>query len=124
MKTSLCETLHIELPIIQAAMGGVGGPPLAAAVSNAGGLGMLALWTVDAETLRQEVRETRALTSEPFGVNLNLQWPQEERLAACLAEEVPIISFSGATQATLSIAPIPAEPWSSTLRPARLRRAE
>jgi NAD(P)H-dependent flavin oxidoreductase YrpB (nitropropane dioxygenase family) len=93
MKTVLCERLGIELPIIQAPMGGAVGPTLAAAVSNAGGLGMLAPWRADIETVRRQIRETRALTSRPFGVNLNLDFPQEERLAACLDERVPVISF-------------------------------
>jgi NAD(P)H-dependent flavin oxidoreductase YrpB (nitropropane dioxygenase family) len=93
MKTALCERLGIELPIIQAPMGGAVGPTLAAAVSNAGGLGMLPLWRADIETMRQQIRETRALTSRPFAVNLTLEIPQEERLAVCLDEGVPIISF-------------------------------
>ena len=93
MMTALCECLGIEIPIIQAPMGGAVGPALAAAVSNAGGLGTLALWSADIETLRRQIRETRALTSKPFAVNLNLEFPQEERLEACLQEGVPIISF-------------------------------
>lgn len=93
MKTALCETLSIEIPIIQAPMGGAVGPTLAAAISNAGALGTLALWGADLETLRKQVRETQSLTSKPFAVNLNLQFPQDERLEVCLAEGVPIISF-------------------------------
>src|SRR5580693_3524991 len=93
MQTALCKCLGIELPIIQAPMGGAVGPQLAAAVSNAGGLGMLVLWRADIATVRQQIRQTRALTSKPFGVNLNLEFPQEERLAACLDEGVRIISF-------------------------------
>jgi NAD(P)H-dependent flavin oxidoreductase YrpB (nitropropane dioxygenase family) len=93
MQTALCECLRIELPIIQAPMGGAVGPRLAAAVSNAGGLGMLVLWRADLATVRQQIRETRALTSRPFGVNLNLEFPQQERLDVCLAEGVHIISF-------------------------------
>jgi NAD(P)H-dependent flavin oxidoreductase YrpB (nitropropane dioxygenase family) len=93
MKTALCERLGIELPIIQAPMGGAVGPALASAVSNAGGLGMLVPWRADIDTVRRQIRETRALTSRPFGVNLNLEFPQEERLAACLDEGVPVISF-------------------------------
>jgi NAD(P)H-dependent flavin oxidoreductase YrpB (nitropropane dioxygenase family) len=93
MKTTLCERLGVELPIIQAPMGGAVGPALAAAVSNAGGLGMLVPWRADIETVRRQIRETRALTARPFGVNLNLEFPQEERLAACLDEGVPVISF-------------------------------
>ena len=93
MKTALCTRLGIELPIVQAPMAGAVGPVLAAAVCNAGGLGMLVLWRADADTMRRQIRETRALTSRPFGVDLNLDFPQEERLAVCLEERVPIISF-------------------------------
>jgi NAD(P)H-dependent flavin oxidoreductase YrpB (nitropropane dioxygenase family) len=93
MKTALCERLGIELPIIQAPIGGAAGPTLAAAVSNAGGLGMLVPWRADIDVVRRQIRETRALTARPFGVNLNLEFPQEERLAACLDEGVPVISF-------------------------------
>ena len=93
LKTALCDRLGIELPIIQAPMGGAVGPSLAAAVSNAGGLGMLVLWRADLDTVRQQIRQTRALTSRPFGVNLNLDFPQEDRLAVCLEERVPVVSF-------------------------------
>ena len=93
MKTSFCERLGIELPIIQAPMGGAVGPQLAAAVSNAGGLGMLVLWRADAETMRRQISEVRALTSRPFGVNLVLDFPQEDRLSICVEERVPVISF-------------------------------
>jgi NAD(P)H-dependent flavin oxidoreductase YrpB (nitropropane dioxygenase family) len=54
---------------------------------------MLALWYADPEALRKQIRKTRALTSKPFGVNLNLEFPQDERLEVCLAEKVPVISF-------------------------------
>jgi NAD(P)H-dependent flavin oxidoreductase YrpB (nitropropane dioxygenase family) len=93
MKTTLCGRLGIELAIIQAPMGGAVGPALASAVSNAGGLGMLSPWRADIDTVRRQIRETRALTSRPFGVNLNVEFPQEERLAACLDEGVRVISF-------------------------------
>jgi nitronate monooxygenase len=93
MITAGCERLGIEVPIIQAPLGGVVSPALAAAVSNAGGLGTLALWGADIQALRQQVRETRALTAKPFAVNLEFGFPQEERLDACLQEGVPVISF-------------------------------
>jgi NAD(P)H-dependent flavin oxidoreductase YrpB (nitropropane dioxygenase family) len=93
VKTTLCDRVGIDLPIIQAPMGGAVGPILAAAVSNAGGLGMLAPWRANIDTLRRLIRETRSLTSRPFGVNLVLEIPQEDRLAACLEERVPVISF-------------------------------
>jgi NAD(P)H-dependent flavin oxidoreductase YrpB (nitropropane dioxygenase family) len=93
MQTPLCKRLGIELPIIQAPMGGAVGPALAAAVSNAGGLGMLVPWRADLAIVRQQIRETRSLTSRPFGINLNLEFPQQERLEVALDEGVRIISF-------------------------------
>jgi NAD(P)H-dependent flavin oxidoreductase YrpB (nitropropane dioxygenase family) len=74
-------------------MGGASQPALAAAVSNAGGLGMLALSWHPPEAVRAEIRATRALTDKPFGVNLVLAFPQEERFAICLEEGAPVISF-------------------------------
>ena len=72
MRTDLCDLIGIELPIIQAPMGSASCPALAAAVSNAGGLGMLALsWTKPSD-VRQIIRETRNLTQRPFGINLVL----------------------------------------------------
>jgi NAD(P)H-dependent flavin oxidoreductase YrpB (nitropropane dioxygenase family) len=94
MQTALCKNIGIDLPIIQAPMGRAGGPALAAAVCNSGGLGMLAPWWADLPAVRQQIREMRALTSQPFGVNLNLAFPQEERLAVCLDEGVRVVSFA------------------------------
>ncbi len=74
-------------------MGGAAGPQLAAAVSNAGGLGTLPLWWHGTDIVRQQVRETRQLTTRPFAVNLNMEYPQAERLEVCLDEGVPVISF-------------------------------
>ena len=93
MKTDLCDLLGIDLPIIQAPMGSASCPALASAVSNAGGLGMLALSWTKPDAVRRDIRETRDLTQRPFGINLVLDWPQEERLAICLEERVPVISF-------------------------------
>jgi nitronate monooxygenase len=74
-------------------MGGITGPDLVAAVSNAGGLGILPVWGLDIATLTQHMRETRALSARPFGVNLNLAFPQEDRLRACLEEGPAVVSF-------------------------------
>jgi NAD(P)H-dependent flavin oxidoreductase YrpB (nitropropane dioxygenase family) len=54
---------------------------------------MLVLWRADADAMRRQISELRALTSRPFGVNLVLDFPQEERLAICVEERVPVISF-------------------------------
>jgi NAD(P)H-dependent flavin oxidoreductase YrpB (nitropropane dioxygenase family) len=93
MKTPLCQVLGIEAPVILAAMGGVDAPRLAAAVANAGGLGMMALWFLTPEGVRSQIAKARSLTDRPFGVNLNLAYPQTDQLAACLAEGVKVISL-------------------------------
>jgi nitronate monooxygenase len=82
--------LAIDLPIVQAPMGRATSPAFAAAVSNAGGLGMLALGWSAGDAVRDQVRATKALTPRPFGVNLVLNQPQDERLA--LADGVRVIS--------------------------------
>ena len=90
---ALCNRLGIKIPILLAPMGGAAGPELTAAVSSAGGLGLIPLWYLEPEVVRSNIRATRAITKQPFGVNLNLNWPQEDRLAVCLDEGVTIISF-------------------------------
>jgi nitronate monooxygenase len=93
LQTSLCNVLNIELPIVQAPMGSAASPALVAAVSNAGGLGMLSVTWRSLDEIRSVIRETRRLTSRPFGVNLVLQWPQEDRLKVSLEEGVAVVSF-------------------------------
>jgi NAD(P)H-dependent flavin oxidoreductase YrpB (nitropropane dioxygenase family) len=93
MNSALCRLLGIEHPIVLAPMAGAVGAEFAAVVSNAGGLGVLPLWQVDVATLRSVVRRTMSLTDRPFAVNLNLDFSQEDHLAACLEEGVRIISF-------------------------------
>jgi nitronate monooxygenase len=91
--TSFCRLVGINLPIVQAPVGGITTPALAAAVSEAGGLGMLSITWRDPDALRILLRQTRALTSKPFAVNLVLEWDPAERLAIALEEGVRIISF-------------------------------
>lgn len=69
-RAALLRQLGIRTPIIQAPMAGVSTPALAAAVTNAGGLGSLGVGATDAEGARKVIRETRALTSGPFNINL------------------------------------------------------
>ncbi|MCU4975579.1 nitronate monooxygenase [Halobacteria archaeon AArc-m2/3/4] len=72
LRTPLCDLLAIEYPIVQAPIGSATCPDLAAAVSEAGGLGQLAVTWRDLEETRRVIGETRALTDEPFAVNLVL----------------------------------------------------
>ena len=91
--TSFCRLVGIPLPIVQAPIGGLARPELAAAVSEAGGLGMLALTWSDPHEIDTALTRMRELTDRPFGVNLILDWPQEERLRRCLDAGVRIVSF-------------------------------
>ncbi len=93
MKTELCERLGIDFPIIQAPIGGAAGAPLAAAVSNAGGLGTVAVTNWGTEVAREKIREVRARTSKPFSTNLLMSFPHEAELEVCLEERVPAVSF-------------------------------
>jgi NAD(P)H-dependent flavin oxidoreductase YrpB (nitropropane dioxygenase family) len=93
MRTRLCELLGIERPIVQAPMGGAVTPRLASAVSEAGGLGTLPVTWSDPASIVDLVQETRALTDRPFGVNLLLAWPQQERLAVALEAGAPVVSL-------------------------------
>ncbi|HEV8474101.1 MAG TPA: nitronate monooxygenase [Methylomirabilota bacterium] len=93
LHTPLCDLLGIEHPILQAGMAGAAGPDLVAAVSNAGGLGILPGLNLPPDTLRQQIRAVRALTSRPFGVNLWLHadmWPPVDvaRVAASTVQAV------------------------------------
>jgi nitronate monooxygenase len=69
-RTSVCDLLGVEYPIVQSGMGGVAGPEMVAEVSRAGGLGILAGLGVPPDDLRRMIRRTRELTDRPFGVNL------------------------------------------------------
>lgn len=90
--TPVCGLLGIEVPVVQAPVGSASGPGLAAAVAEAGGLGMLAQTWFDVETGLGRVRAARALTDRPVGVNLVLDFPVQDRLEACLAEGVGVVS--------------------------------
>jgi enoyl-[acyl-carrier protein] reductase II len=95
VKTRLTELLGIQHPIVLSGMSWISVPELVAAVSNAGGLGILATGTLNAEQTRQAVRRIRALTDRPFGANATLYFPgARENAQALLGERVPVINFS------------------------------
>jgi nitronate monooxygenase len=93
MRTKLCDLVGIEAPIVLAPMGGAVTPALAAAVSNAGALGMLPLTWTSPDEIAAVVDETRRRTERPFGANLSLAWDQRERLESALSAGVRVISF-------------------------------
>ena len=97
ISTRLTRMLGISQPIIQAGMGGVARARLAAAVSNAGALGMLGMVRMPPDFIREQIRQTRELTQRPFGVNLVPPvLPEssfEAQLEVCLEESVPVVSL-------------------------------
>lgn len=93
MNTPLCTLLRIEAPILCAPMGpDITGLELAAAVSNAGGLGVISFGGLPPEELRRQIRELRSMTRRPFGVNFILQFPCEPHVDVCVEERVPLLS--------------------------------
>lgn len=92
LNTKMTEIFGIKYPLAQAPMGRSAPPELAAAVSNAGGLGMLGMSWDDQLTCLNKISSTRKLTSQPFAVNLGLMYDQRERLAWCLDAGAPVVS--------------------------------
>jgi NAD(P)H-dependent flavin oxidoreductase YrpB (nitropropane dioxygenase family) len=95
IRTRLTELLGIACPVIQSGMGYVSGAGLAAAVSEAGGLGIIASATMSLAELRPAIKQVRARTAAPFGVNLRADAPDAaERVEMIIAERVPVASFA------------------------------
>ncbi len=99
--TAFCRLVGIPLPIVQAPIGGLATPELASAVGEAGGLGMLAMTWTDLDDIDAILGRMADLTDRPFGVNLILQWPQEERLRRCLDAGARMVSFAWGDPAPL-----------------------
>lgn len=96
MKTRVTELLNIEYPIIQGGMAWVAEHHLAAAVSNAGGLGLLGAASAPPDVIREEIRKTKALTDKPFGVNIMLLNPNADEVAKIIVEEGVKVVTTGA----------------------------
>ncbi|MCI5530665.1 MAG: enoyl-[acyl-carrier-protein] reductase FabK [Blautia sp.] len=93
MKTELTELLGIEYPIIQGGMAWVAEYHLAAAVSEAGGLGLIGAANAPADWVRDQVRQVKKLTDKPFGVNIMLMSPYADEVAKVIVEEgVPVVT--------------------------------
>ena len=102
IRTPLTELLPIRYPIVQAAMGYVSGPRLAAATSNAGGLGLIASATMSLAELKDAIAETAGRTAAPFGVNLRADAPDAaERVRLIIAGHVSVASFAQAPKPEL-----------------------
>lgn len=92
-KTEICDLLSVEYPIIQGGMAWVATAELAAAVSNAGGLGLIGCGNAPAQVIKEELRRIKDLTQKPFGVNVMLLSPFIDEIIELLYEEkVPVIT--------------------------------
>lgn len=95
-KSDICNILNIKYPIIQGGMAWIADSTLAAAVSNAGGLGIIAAGNNTAENVRNEIRKAKKLTDKPFGVNIMLLSPYVDEIAKIVCEEKVKVVTTGA----------------------------
>ena len=92
LKSPLCDLLGIEKPVFQGGMAWIADASLASAVSEAGGLGIIAAMNADANWLRDQIHELRAKTDKPFGVNVMLMSPFVDEVAQVVIDErVPVV---------------------------------
>lgn len=92
----LDKMLGIKYPFIQGGMANIATGEFAAAVSNAGGLGLIGAGGMNTDMLRENIRKCRTLTDKPFGVNLMLMNPEADAMAELLVEENVKIVTTGA----------------------------
>jgi len=101
MKNRITALFEIEKPIIQAGMIWCSGWRLAAAVSNAGGLGIIGAGSMYPEVLKEHIQKCKLQTSKPFAVNLPLLYPNiDKHIEIIIAEKVPIVFTSAGNPAT------------------------
>lgn len=96
MQTEVTRLLGIEVPVIQGGMAWVAEYHLAAAVSNAGGLGLIGAASAPADWVRDQIRKAKELTKRPFGVNIMLMSPYADEVAQVVAEEGVKVVTTGA----------------------------
>jgi len=93
LNSPICKLLNIKYPVLQGGMAWISDAKLAAAVSNAGGLGLIAAGAAPSEHITEQVKLAKALTDKPFGVNIMLMSPHADDIAKVVAEErVPVVT--------------------------------
>src|SRR5262245_8121756 len=97
LHSRFCDLVGCRLPIVQTGMGWVSGASLTAATSEAGGFGILAAVTMTGDEMTTTIRSVKERTGAAFGVNLRADQPDlSDRVATCVSEGVPLVSFAGA----------------------------
>lgn len=93
LNTKLCEIIGTKYPIIQGGMAWIADAELAAAVSNAGGLGLIAAANAPVDYVREQIRKAKSLTDKPFGVNVIMLSPYADEIAKLMIDEkVPVVT--------------------------------
>lgn len=101
MKNSVCDLFKIQYPIVQGGMVWCSGWRLAAAVSSAGGLGLLGAGSMYPDVLREHIQKVKQATGKPFGVNVPLMYPEVETIMGIIIEEkVPVVFTSAGSPKT------------------------
>ena len=116
MKTKITELLGVDYPVIQGGMAWVANASIAAAVSNAGGVGLIAGGAAPADVIREEIRRAKELTDKPFGVNVMLMNPSTpDLMQLCIDERVAVVTtgagnpgqyIDGLKQAGIKVIPV------------------
>ncbi len=100
ISSKICELLGITYPVFQGGMAWIADGKLAAAVSEAGGLGIISAMNADADYLREQIKIARSLTDKPFGVNIMLMSPHAPEVAKVVVEEkVPVVTTGAGSPA-------------------------
>ncbi|MBE6312497.1 MAG: enoyl-[acyl-carrier-protein] reductase FabK [Bacteroidales bacterium] len=100
IKSKICDLLGIKYPIFQGGMAWISDASLAAAVSEAGGLGIISAMNANADYVRDQIRKCKALTDKPFGVNIMLMSPFADEVAKVVLEEKVAVVTTGAGMPT------------------------
>jgi enoyl-[acyl-carrier protein] reductase II len=116
LKTPICDLIGIKYPLFQGGMAWVSDAVLVAAVSNAGGLGIIAAGNAPGEYVAEQIKKAKTLTNKPFGVNIMLMSPHAEAVAQIVADERVAVVTTGAgnpskymkqwTQADIKVIPV------------------
>lgn len=96
INSPICEALHITYPVFQGGMAWIADGKLAAAVSNAGGLGIISAMNAGTDYLKEQIAIARSLTDKPFGVNVMLMSPHVDEVAKVIADEKIAVVTTGA----------------------------
>ncbi len=100
INSPICEAVGIKYPIFQGGMAWIADGKLAAAVSNAGGLGIISAMNADSNYLREQIKIAKAATDKPFGVNIMMQSPYADEVAQVVTEEkVPVVTTGAGSPA-------------------------